>query len=230
MKVMISAIISLLLYSCLYSMNNFSISMEGGGSSKQNPKKRIDINSSNLNKVSLRVQQLQVIAKRDNGLSTLASSLSESEQDKKGKQKILGLHGKDKDIKQYSTSEVMDLIQKFTPLLSEFGQVHDIPLEELATYAHLLQEFHIDPTAMATFAKQKHNIAIHPKGHEIRAYQDIQTQNPNKYTLLLLEIFKEMTDQVNNVKKPTQLSDTHFNVLHTQVENQQDIIFKGKVG
>src|SRR5438045_3700264 len=50
--------------------------------------------------------------------------------------------------------EIMKLLDTVSPILSQFGKEHNVSVDQLLQYAHCLNNFHITPDTVASFAKQ----------------------------------------------------------------------------
>jgi hypothetical protein len=186
-------------------------------------------NVSDLSNILLRIKQLQTTEKGD--ISQLTDSVSgpvpSVKKQPKGKEKEVVIPAVDKDI---PVNIIEAVIAQVNPLLFQFGKNNNISTQDLLKYASLLKEYYIEPTVMAEFVKSQHNLTdSKPKGHEVRGYQNIQDKNHDAYISLILGVFKELFDQVNNTKTQSPLSNTHVDILHNQVTDQQQTIQYGKL-
>lgn len=130
----------------------------------------------------------------------------------------------------YTQAHVAEMLSATNPILYNFGQKHNIPIEQLLEYANLLQEYHLEPAALVEFVKNHNQLnKTKPTSWEVKQYEHIQKKDPEKYMELVLSVIKKIQDQTDGKQKTSVMNSTHVGVLHDQVVDQQDTLYKGKI-
>src|SRR5581483_10148597 len=187
-----------------------------------------------------RAQVLQDTVKTQSGVAQLVQNLSkssnsDSKDDGKGKakEKIPSTSSSTPKITG-NEEDVQKLLDVVSPLLSQFAKSHNLSLQELLPYAHLLQEFHLEPQVIAHYGNLLHGVNQEPQKHEVAAYSKIQKKDPQKYEELVLNVFKIITDgpSTDNVASLTNslVSNTHVDVLNNHIESQNESILYRNMG
>jgi hypothetical protein len=127
-------------------------------------------------------------------------------------------------------AEIMKLLDTVSPILSQFGKEHNVPVDQLLQYAHCLNNFHITPDTVASFAKQLHSTSAlnmpvtPPTQHEIEACQKMQQNNPEKYTELILHMLKTVDDGMDGIVKQNPLGAVLIDGMDAKINDQKNSI------
>lgn len=130
----------------------------------------------------------------------------------------------------YTQDHIQEVLSATNPVLYNFGQKKQIPVDQLLEYANLLQEYHLEPAAIVEFIKSHNDLdKTKPKSWEVKQYEDIQKNDPEKYMEIALSVIKKIQDQSVGQQKTSVMNTTHVGILHDQVAGQQDTLYKGKI-
>ena len=125
---------------------------------------------------------------------------------------------------------IQQVLRATNPTLYNFGQKNQIPVDQLVDYANLLQEYHLEPSAIVEFIKSHNDLdKTKPKSWEIKQYEDIQKNDPEKYMEIALSVIKKIQDQSSGQQKTSVMNTTHVGIQHDQIVGQEDTLYKGKI-
>ena len=134
-------------------------------------------------------------------------------------------------VKQDPIEEKMwNLVNAANPSLCQFAQEHKMDLDSVIIYGTLLNEMKIKPGVLDEFLNNHHNLNV-TDSHEavIQGYKKIKKENPEYWTTLLLEMFKELDGQGNGATTRTALTNingTQIGLLHDQIAVEKNDKFK----
>lgn len=130
----------------------------------------------------------------------------------------------------YTPNHIQEVLSATNPVLYNFGQKKQIPVDQLLGYAQLLQDYHLEPAAIVEFIKSHNELdKTKPKSWEIKQYEDIQKNDPEKYMEIALSVIKKIQDQSAGQQKTSVMNTTHVGILQDQVIGQQDTLYKGRI-
>ena len=150
-----------------------------------------------------------------------------------------GIDLSDDNEKMYTEQQVWAFAGIFNPALLEFAMRHSIAdLEELASYAEVMEENRIEPRALLEHIYQNHEQPgsnswsdrglqyIFGDAHEQnldrldKMYEKMRKENPDGYKLVMLELIKGAADEAAGLKKRSAIADTHAALQNKQSTDQ----------
>ncbi len=143
--------------------------------------------------------------------------------------------------KTYTHDDVIELLSKLqhqtdspaSHRLYEIGKKKNVPLHELPDYASLFDDIHVSPRLLAECVyelvgeKDKK-----PKDFEIKEYEKVSKESPEKYEELVFILFKALLERAsfpeNSNVMPTDLVDFHVGGYEHRIKNQDETVNQGK--
>lgn len=129
--------------------------------------------------------------------------------------------------KSLPEDEVWNLIKACNRIVYDFGKKHNVALDELLVYAECITNHKYDPQVFAEF--------FHPGqsnlGHVHKQYAEIEKKDPEKYKLLVLELFKIIVEGEAVGETPrSMMVDTHTALQNDQIAAQVSTIRQQYIG
>jgi hypothetical protein len=151
------------------------------------------------------------------------------------------------DEKTYTETEVLAMLTKSSPQLMRFANEHSMTLEEILTFADLLEEIEIDPCVIIEYVTQNISGKQMSKFDQGLAYlfresqgksadrlikdlTDMKQQNPDNYKVMVLELMKAAYQEANGIDKRSVIADTHASLQNNQIDEQASSLRKQMLG
>lgn len=126
---------------------------------------------------------------------------------------------------QLSLDEVMQCPYSFDnlhPQLQNFAKKNKLPLDQMMEYAHLIENFDVEPEALADFLKNHYVEGIDAK-LVLEKLESIKEKNPDDYTQLILD-FLRRTCFAEEKKGPSPLHAAHVAIQSKEISSQKSKI------
>lgn len=135
-----------------------------------------------------------------------------------------------------SLAEVMDCPYDFEAinpqvhsLLNELSKKKSLPLNQMMEYAHLLENFNIEPEALGNLLQTHHNFDDGHTANLVKRFEDIKEKNPDKYLSLALDFITRTCDE-GGVKSPSPLHETHVAIQNDMISEKRKHFWYSVIG